>query len=199
MNTMRFAEGHSDTTLSAWEEFRRWVLPSLSGWPSMIEEVIDRDELGLPPWFLPLARGGAVASDLLLQRTGYHTGSHRPPGWKQLYPDVFVKYTASNKLMVRRAKKHLWTVERYAPLPVSGDWDEVLVHPFGSTPILTRNYQSAMRLAEYSYLKPPPGHVWVKACPIYPAGAIAFAEKRRTDEAFARQSAHPAHKQRRAA
>jgi hypothetical protein len=198
MNTMRFAEGHSDIPLAEWEEFRRRIL---SQSPSIVDEMLDRAALpGLPPWFLPLARGGAVASDHLLRRAGYHPGSHPPVDWKKIHRDVFVKYTDGKKLMVRGGcKKGLWTVERYTPMLWTGSWDEVLVHPCGSTPIFTRNHASAKWLAEYCCAKPPPGLLWLNACPTNYEKAIEFAEKRRSDEALARQSAHPAHNQRRAA
>jgi len=43
------------------------------------------------------------------------------------------------------------------------DFDEVLVFNFGSTPIFTRSYQSAMRLAMYcNGNNPPHGLRWIK-------------------------------------
>jgi hypothetical protein len=41
-----------------------------------------------------------------------------------------------------------------------------LVHNFGSTPVVTRTYQAAAYLAEYSYHNDPPGGLrWVNECP----------------------------------
>jgi hypothetical protein len=61
-----------------------------------------------------------------------------------------------------------------------------LVHIFGSTPILTRNYQSATYLAEFCFENgPPAGLGWVDECPDDIKGAIELAEKRRIDEALA--------------
>ena len=45
---------HLDVTLSDWEAFRREFSPF------RIEEVVDRNEIELPDWFLPLARGAAI-------------------------------------------------------------------------------------------------------------------------------------------
>jgi hypothetical protein len=59
-----------------------------------------------------------------------------------------------------------------------------LVHTFGSTPILTRNYQSATYLAEFCLLKgPPPGLRWVDERPDDMNGAVDFSFDRRVREA----------------
>jgi hypothetical protein len=61
-----------------------------------------------------------------------------------------------------------------------------LVHNFGSTPILARNYQSATYLAEFCFQNgPPAGLRCVDECPDDIRGAIEFAPKRFVDEAIA--------------
>jgi hypothetical protein len=64
-----------------------------------------------------------------------------------------------------------------------------LVHNFGSTPILTRNYQSATYLAEFCLLNgPPPGLRWVEECPDDMSEAIEFAHNRHIGEIVAARS-----------
>jgi hypothetical protein len=64
-----------------------------------------------------------------------------------------------------------------------------LIYNFGSTPILTRNYQSATYLAEFCYLNgPPAGLRWVHECPDDIDGAIEFAQQRRVNEAVTARS-----------
>src|SRR5262249_55529972 len=88
-------------------------------------------------------------------------------------------------------KPRLWTVERLSesrPYPRS---DEVLVHQFGLTPIFTRGYQSAMRLAMYCHANGPPDYLrWVSACPSDYQDAVEIARKRRVDEALVRRNPH---------
>jgi hypothetical protein len=88
MLIMVFEHGHPNVTLKDWQGFKSWqksqeVLPS-----HLIDEVVDRNETGLPDRFVPLARGGAIASDHFLHQAGHYHGKRRPPGW-------FVSPTAS--------------------------------------------------------------------------------------------------------
>ena len=58
--------------------------------------------------------------------------------------------------MVRECgEMNLWTVERLWEERRYVDYDEVLAHVFGSTPIVTRNAYSSMRLAMYRHEKLP--------------------------------------------
>ena len=90
-------------------------------------------------------------------------------------------HTSKDSLAVRRCDKHeWWVIERRV-----ADVDEVLVLSFGSTPIFTRSYQSAMRLARHcNGNNPPHGLRWIKETPDDCPGAIEFARKRRIDEAL---------------
>jgi hypothetical protein len=178
--------GHPNVPLADWQAFRKEC------WPSTIKEVIDRSEIKLPDWFVPLARGVAIASDHLLHRAGYRPGSHRPHGWRKTECDVFEKRDVADKdmscvatLAVRQyANQDWWTIERYREDRRYENVTDVLVYHFGSTPIFCWNYQSAMRLAEYCHLNGPQhGLRWVAACPDNKDAAIEFAQKRRVDEA----------------
>ena len=182
---MLYDVGHPSVPMSDWQTFRKEFSPLLIG------EVIDRSEINLPDWFVPLARGVAIASDALLLMSGYRRPSDRPLGWRKTQCDVFIKRTVPDKdkrfatLTVRQyANQRWWTVERYHERRKYEDITDVLVFVFGSTPIFCWNYQAAMRLAEYCQLNgPPPGLSWVAACPDDKDGAIEFARKRRIDEA----------------
>jgi hypothetical protein len=177
-------EGHPDVSLADWSTFRSEFSPYL------FEEILDRSSVGLPDWFMPLARGAAIPSLHLLQRAGYRPGSHRARGWlKPPKGDVWKDY-GRDCLVILRAQP-LWRIELNnlslgRPHNHSG---MTLVHIFGSTPIFTRNYQSATHLAEFCLLKgPPPGLRWVEECPDDMNGAINFSLQRRADEARAARS-----------
>jgi hypothetical protein len=182
---MMYAVGHPDVALSDWQAFRKGFSPHL------FREVIDRNKIKLPDWFVPLARGVAFASDALLLKAGYRRPSDRPPGWRKTNSDVFSKRTVLGKdmtvatLTVRQYEdQDWWTIERYHENRKYEDITDVLVFRFGSTPIFCRNYQSAMQLAEYCQKNElPSGLCWVAAYPDDKDEAIEFARKRRIREA----------------
>jgi hypothetical protein len=179
---MMYEDGHPDVTLSDWEKFCNEFSHYL------IEEVLDRHEANLPTWFMPLARGGAIASDELLRQAGYRHGKYRPRGWLEFYPDYFrFPLTFESSLLVRGCEgANLWTIERLNATR-RYEVDEVLAFVFGSTPIFTRSYQSAMRLAMHCHVNgTPSGLRWIKGNPSDPTAAIEFARKRRFDEGYAR-------------
>src|SRR5258708_40167013 len=95
-----------------------------------------------------------------------------------------MRRTCWGSLDVRRSgDRELWMIERFAwdcPYKTS---DQVLAHVFGSTPIFTRNYQSAMRLADYCELNGPPrGLHWMSTAANDPDGSVEFARQRRQQE-----------------
>ena len=64
------------------------------------------------------------------------------------------------------------------------DVDQVLVCCFGSTPIFTRSYTSAICLAVNCNVdNPPQGLRWIKQAPDDCQAAIEFARRRQIDEA----------------
>jgi hypothetical protein len=171
---------HPDVSLFDWRTFRTEFSTYL------IEEVVDRNEIELQDWFAPLARGVAFSSSYLLRRAGYRDGSYRARGWQKPHCDVLWKDIGPDSLVVRGyCGQPLWQIERNgSPGRPHNHPNMTLVHQFGSTPILTRNYQSATYLAEFCYWNdPPPGLRWVDECPDDPWAAIDFVESRRIDEA----------------
>ncbi len=162
---MMFEEGHPIISHSDWKGFCA-SQKSLKDFPShLIGEVIDRDEARLPNWFVPLARGVAIASDALLRKVDHRPGMRRPRGWRETSPEYFVWNIDWNSfLLVRESDETgLWTVERLGRARRHVDDTEVLVHLFGSTPIFTRSYQSAMRLAMHCHVNGPPLELrWIK-------------------------------------
>jgi len=169
-----------NVTLSDWQKFRNefGLRP--------IKQVIDRDEACLPEWFVPLARGVAIASDTLLRKAGHQHGMDRPDGWSENSPGYFVQYISRRSfLLVRKCEETgLWTIERLGPARQS-EVDEVLVSTFGCTPIFTRTYQAAMRLAMHCDANgPPTGLRWFKADLERDKLAIELARQRRIDEAL---------------
>ena len=188
---MMFEEFHPIIPLSDWQGFKSWP-KSCKEFPlNLIDEVIDRDESRLPKWFVPLARGVAIASDALLRAAGHRDRMHRPRGWRETSPDNFVREIGWDSfLLVRESDETgLWTVERLGA-DRRYEVDEVLVFTFGWTPILTRSYQSAMRLAMHCHANgPPAGLRWIKTTPN--EAAIEIARKRRIDEALGANGAQP--------
>ena len=111
---MMFEEGHPIISHSDWKGFCA-SQKSLKDFPShLIGEVIDRDEARLPNWFVPLARGVAIASDALLRKVDHRPGMRRPRGWRETSPEYFVWNIDWNSfLLVRESDETgLWTVER---------------------------------------------------------------------------------------
>jgi hypothetical protein len=132
---------YPNVTRSDWHKF------SQEFWPRPIDQVIDRNEARLPDWLVPWARGVAIASDTLLRNAGYRPGMHRPHGWDETSPRYFVREMGRTSLLVRASDDTgLWTIERLGETR-RYEVDEVLACVFGWTPIFTRSYQSAMRLA----------------------------------------------------
>ena len=77
----------------------------------------------------------------------------------------------------------LSTIERSSERRPYVESDEILVVAFGSTPIFTRNYKSAMRLAEYCHVnEPQAGLHWAAACPQNYERAVEIAREHRIHE-----------------
>lgn len=151
---------HANVSLSDWQAFR-------SSPPQRLVEVVIDGRHDLPSWYVPSARGVAVASNQLLRAVGYHSESKHPRGWIKNDCGVFVRQVGWKTLFVRQyGDEGLWTVERWNWPGGPAVADEVLVLRFGSTPIFTRDAQSAMRLASHCHEKEPPsGLHWISAVP----------------------------------
>jgi hypothetical protein len=160
--------------------------------------VINRGDIELPDWFVPLARGVAFPTDELLLRYGHLRASERPLGWRKTECDVFLRRGVRGEdgvatLAIRQyANQRWWTVERYRWDRRYQDITDVLVFTFGSTPIFCWTYQSAMRLAEYCHVDgPSSGLRWVVACPDNKDGAIKFAQDRLKEETLCEVTKRP--------
>jgi hypothetical protein len=177
---MMFEVGHPHVPLVDWETFRKNPSPLLIG------EVIGRSDNNMFEWFLPLARGAAIASDHLLPRAGYRPGSYRKRGWRKTHCDVFRRDLGPKTLKVRGGiVRDFWTISRWnLDQPGGRHRGETLVYLFGSTPIVTRNYQSAIYLTEYCLANRLSGLHWVSTHPWDQEGAIELAKKCRIDEAL---------------
>jgi hypothetical protein len=172
-------DGHPNVTLSDWQAFRQHFPTYL------FKEVLDRDEVGLCDFTMPLARGVAIPSDCLLRRVGL--GSRRPRSWlESCKRDVFSGWPKSDAdckfLKISLCgNRGLWIIERFG-----GRSRENLVFLFGSTLILTHDHQSAKQLAEYCHDNDPPsGLRWVADSPKDLQAAIKFARQRRSNESAA--------------
>lgn len=154
-----FERGHADIPLSNWEPFRDAPPRDL------IEEVIDRSETQLPEYCVPLARGVAVSSSSLLQKAGHVCGFSRPRRWSPLRANcsrgwdgvAFVSEARHGGVLYTRRYGAVWNVE----CATQGMLPQILVFRFGSTPIVTRTCDEAMRLGEFCLSAPPDGLCWV--------------------------------------
>jgi hypothetical protein len=187
---MAHYQGFPDSTPDDWRAFCTCFSPFT------IEQVIDRPTSKLPLDFAPLARGVAIASDYLLREAGCRPGMRRSRKWRETSTGYFRRETGDNSYLVVRANDDtgLWTIERMTEHRQRGvDADEVLAFNFGWTPIFTRSYVSAMRLAEHCHKNGPRGGLrWVRAVPANIADAFdvrEFVEKRGVADALAEQNA----------
>jgi hypothetical protein len=181
-----FNHGLHHITLADWHTFRKQFSPYL------FEAIIDRIKINMAEWFVPLARGVAIASPYLLGSAGYRPGMYRPRHWRKNSCNVYQHDIGhENILLVRRTGSlDLWSIELWHSARPYQRSDQVLVFVFGSTPILTRGPQSAMWLAMHCYANgPPSGLRWITACPRnYPA-IVELARERRMLEALAQGNA----------
>jgi hypothetical protein len=174
-------DGHPDISCSDWSSFRRGASPCL------VEQVLDRNAIILPNWYLPLARGAAVASPYLLRRAGYRAGRHRARDWRKPTREELFKDLRTYCLIAIKCG-NFWRIalDVNAYRRPHGYTNYALAHFFGSTPMLTRTYQEATYLAELCWPnEPPSGLCWVSECPDDMRGAIEFARQRRIGEAIA--------------
>jgi hypothetical protein len=174
-------EWHPDVSFSDWEKFRNWVSPRL------IEKALDRSSANLPDWFVPLARGAAIPSKYLLRRAGYGRGWRRLPDWHKAHSGkLLFKEFGEDRLVVTVGQPWCRIEREGSLMRPHFNVNLTLAHRFGSTPILARNVQEAICLAEACYLRGlPPGLCWAEGCPDDVKGAIEYAQQRRINEALA--------------
>jgi hypothetical protein len=174
-----FEPGHPIISRKDWLQF--------SGQLSLyFSQAIDREQLDLPYWFLPLAGGVIVASPALLHRTGYKVGGPQPLGWTRVKAAVFQLKVGKTRLRVRRTNDgRFWIVSRWPPgVPMHSDKDsETLVHLFGSTPLVTKTLDEMLHLAYWFETNNPIASLhWSKASPGFLIGVLAFAIRRAESE-----------------
>ena len=69
---------HPNVTLPEWKGFK----VSETARQGHIAQVVDRRDCGFfPDWYVPLARGVAIAGPALLREAGYDDGMRRPRNW----------------------------------------------------------------------------------------------------------------------
>jgi hypothetical protein len=161
-----------DITLSDWDRLRE-KFPG-----GLISQLLNREDAGVPDWFMPMAWGIAIASDELLREAGdMPTSNWQETGYARFWHEL-----GPRMLLTRQCHKpRLWSIERWDTR--HHGVDEVLCFHFGSTPIFTRTYAQAMRLAMHChYHKLPPGLRWIQS-PDHDLDIVTeFARIRRFDE-----------------
>jgi hypothetical protein len=165
-----------DITLSEWDRLREKFPRSL------ISQMLNREDAGVPDWFMPSAWGIAIASDELLRDAGNMPTS----SWQETSCAHFWHELGPRMLLTRQCSKtHSWSIERWDTR--HHGVDEVLCFPFGSTPIFAQTYAQAMRLAMHChYHKLPRGLRWIRS-PDHDLDVVTeFARIRRFDERYSR-------------
>src|SRR6185312_12024054 len=162
---------HPDTTLADWNAFKT------ASSPYLIDKVVDRSATHLPDWFVPLARGAAIASSYLLSKAGYRQGMGLCPVARTMIKrDArYLEVDGDNRLVLRRYGR-LWSVEWWNDdrRQMYTNVDKVLVHSFGSTPILAPSCEAASYLAVACMGGTGAGLRWINACPVDYQNAIEF-------------------------
>jgi hypothetical protein len=177
---MIFEDGHPDITLSDWESFRQWVVAG-----PMIEKVVDRSQMQLPPSVVPLARGVAVAGDGLLRMAGYDPEAPRPRGWRARDKRLFTSSTSLTRGLMVQEYGGLWSIERFrGRRDMQFVAHKILVHRFGSTPIFAPNLEAAMCLVTHCRSNSTPTLRWTATRPADLDGAIERAKTRQIEEAM---------------
>jgi hypothetical protein len=162
---MFYEPGHPIVAKNDWQRF----FENYS--PFYFSAVIERQETSLPAWFLPFARGCAVLSQNLLLKARYHTGVNSAYGC-----DILPHFP--NGFSARRFGD-LWFLLR------DGFPEDALAFCFGSTPVATRHYESAMCFIwHFRQHSSPECFTWVRTMPTNCAAAIELARKLRANEAY---------------
>jgi hypothetical protein len=152
---MFYDNRYPDVSRADWEKFRTQFNRFT------YVEVIDRYQAGLMDQFFPLARGVIVASPRLKERLVpclvcvRHFVERNEGFWSH--------DTLKVREWVDAIPQRLWSVERWINGPCVDEFDEVLVHTFGGTPIFTTDRMTAMAMAiRCNQLAPLPGTRWMK-------------------------------------
>ena len=103
-----------------------------------------------------------------MSHVGYLSGNRQPKNWfglNECYRKPIGFGSDVHRLMVRVVPgTKLWTIERLDEEHHAKGIDEVLACDWGSIPIFTNSYQSAMVLGEYCHRNEPPKDLrWIRA------------------------------------
>jgi hypothetical protein len=174
---MRFEPGHPHVPKNDWRQFSSQLSP-------YFKQAINREEIELPHWFVPLARGIVVASPYLLRSFAHRR--RRPSGWAFLSPDTYQRAVGDTRLRVRRTRDgRFWTILRWPPGANlrSNKRAQTVVHGLGSTPVLAASRYQAQQLAElFEACRASAGLRWATVSPTWLVGALAFAIRRARSE-----------------
>jgi hypothetical protein len=177
---MIFEEGHPVISREHWLEFRNFQLAPTS---LRFSGRVNREDVDLPYWFLPLSRGALIAGPGLLGP--HYDASLASRGWTRRSADVYERKIGKTRLRVRRTNDgRFWLISRWLPgVPMHSDRrSETIVDWFGSTPLVTTNLHEALYLAHWFQTNKEPGLHWSKASPHYLVGAIRLANERAQSE-----------------
>lgn len=171
--------GHPDAPRKDWDSFSRQLSPYFS-------EAISREDIELPYWLLPLARGVILASPVLLGVTGYKKTRAIPHGWQKIRQDVYQLSVGKTRLRVRPTNdRRGWIISRWPPgISMHSDAEsETLAHRFGATPLVTSDLNEALHLAYWFEVNHQGFNVhWVEVSPRCPIVLLAFAMQRANRE-----------------
>jgi hypothetical protein len=134
--------GNPNVPLKDWRSFSSQLSP-------YFREAISREDMDLPYWLKPMARGVILASSTLLRRTGSYVRG-LPRGWKRIRPDVYQLSIGKVRLRVQPTNdRRAWLILRWNRAVHSEKDSETIVHRFGSTPLVVPSRNEAMRLASW--------------------------------------------------
>jgi hypothetical protein len=124
----------------------------------LFSHIIDREQVELPPFYLPDAPGVVIASPATLRAAGHTPNRRRPPKWKKVAPGVFRNDIGDLRLLQVRqcgdAQSDHWMIEVLHQQWLAPPRVHALVCAFSGRPIWADTRQGAMRLAEHCYPVP---------------------------------------------
>jgi hypothetical protein len=168
---MFFEPGHR------WVERKYWTASFRYNLNPYFSRAIGRESLDLPYWFSPLAWGVIVSGPTLLLRTAC---KESVLGWNRLSDEVYHRTFGKTRLRVRRTNDGYWLISRWQPGRSMGSDrnSQILLHSFGSTPLVTETLIEGLHLAYWFQINDPIGGLsWTNACPQFVTQAIAYADQ----------------------
>jgi hypothetical protein len=170
-----FEEGHPIISREDWLGLQSFQCSRLS---LSFSGCVNREDVDLPYWFLPLSRGALIAGPGLLRP--HYNAKLASRGWTRRSADCYERRIGKTRLRVRRTNDgRFWLISRWLPgVRMYDSRSETIVHLFGSTPLVTANLHEALYLAHWFQTNKPLGLRWTKASPYYLVDAIRLANER---------------------